>query len=254
MDYGFVCILDALGTKGSWIQEPHDSFITKIKSFNKDLLTYMNSYNKSQFGKLEIYSFSDTIFVIYKCPIEEGKEPRLLIPIFAKVIAAAFSYALTKKLFLRGAISQGNFYQDENIFVGPAIDDAAAYFEKTDWIGVICTPSTSYASEFAILVGDSIIKKSNQYLIKYDVPMHNQVCENLYSINWPAWFNDLPDTSKPSMSRAYLCGLISENPIPSQATSKYIHTLEFYDYCTSQKVNTSIPQQSELENSSTHKA
>jgi hypothetical protein len=47
------------------------------------------------------------------------------------------------KLFLRGAISQGEYIFDtseKNVTViGPAIDDAHDYYEQADWIGVIQT-------------------------------------------------------------------------------------------------------------------
>jgi hypothetical protein len=88
---------------------------------------------------------------------------------------------------LRGAFAVGEFFVgDERTVLGPAVSDAASWFEAADWIGVHATPHAS-------MVIQSVLEKSGgklgHVLLGYDVPMGATKSEvRLKAVNWPKGF------------------------------------------------------------------
>lgn len=142
---GIVTFLDVLGWKGLWQSNKeavrHLGNIVQATKNKASKLVY--SYNKKGHAqnvlykdiKIKVISISDTIVLLTESESVDA------VSFHAQLCAWILEYALNKRFPLRGAISYGEFNESKNIMLGPAIDEAAAWHESTDWIGVILTPS-----------------------------------------------------------------------------------------------------------------
>jgi hypothetical protein len=73
-------------------------------------------------------------------------EPRLReISAFFTIMRKFLVDSLGKGIFFRGSIAIGTFYanEDTNTVMGQAVTDAAAWYDKAEWIGVHATPRAS---------------------------------------------------------------------------------------------------------------
>ena len=97
---------------------------------------------------------SDTIVLFTEADFDSAKDK---IELHGELCAEAIPLSIKKGLPLRGATSFGEVIisNSNSIFAGKAIDEAASWHEKADWIGVYLTPSanflfTSHLSKFWI--------------------------------------------------------------------------------------------------------
>lgn len=142
---GIVTFLDVLGWKGLW--QSNKEAVNHLKELVRETRKHANNivkaYNEKELAKdvrykaikIKVLSISDTI--VFLSETESIKT----LEFHAELCAWILEYALHRRLPLRGAISYGKFIESNNIMLGPAIDEAAAWHESTDWIGVILTPS-----------------------------------------------------------------------------------------------------------------
>ncbi len=80
---------------------------------------------------------NDTVVVTYSPAVLNLQE----VERFCHWLRVFQAYAIVHTAFFRGAMAVGAFYvADERTALGPAISDAAAWFESADWIGVHATP------------------------------------------------------------------------------------------------------------------
>ncbi len=140
---GFVCLLDALGSKGNWkydfedIIKKYDKLQSVITSISNDIGNYFNI-------KINTIFFSDTLLITAICDKKTLNEYFDDFNKFITSVSLLFSTALIGDTLYRGAISCGDFIQKDKFFIGPAIDEVADYYMQTDWIGIILTPTASY--------------------------------------------------------------------------------------------------------------
>ena len=143
---GAVTFLDVLGWKGIW-KTRQDAIsnllllINEIEEIAEELTSSIEIIDKRDRGKTietKVLSISDTIAIFTTGPAH------IAIPIHSQICSIAIPSSIKKGIPLRGAISYGNFSIEENIMVGPAVDEAASWHESTNWIGVILTPSCKF--------------------------------------------------------------------------------------------------------------
>lgn len=139
---GAVTFLDVLGWKGIWQQnntavETLYALIKKVEVIAEEVSSKHKDEQELRGKKkiTQVLSISDTIAIF------TSASPKLAIEIQAEICSRALPEALSQELPLRGAISYGEYSIKENIMLGYAVDEAASWHERTDWIGVILTPS-----------------------------------------------------------------------------------------------------------------
>lgn len=137
-------------------------------------------------------------------------------------------------MFLRGAIGWGEYTQEENTFLGPAIDDVASWYENSDWIGVIVTPRSGYSIQS--YSDDRWIGGLNDFVvlpfIKYDVPMKGGSSLPLLAYNWPGFIQAQLDVEKkenPLVRNLMEMLFAKQNPFDASVLRKYENTLKFVD-------------------------
>jgi len=184
---GAIAFLDILGFKGIWTKMPPEQIIKIIKGIIAELLksTKIVSNEKKHYGNLDVTVISDTIIIEFM-----GETYKTTIFI-AEVIQRIFFPFLAKKLPIRGAVTFGTYYRSGNIYVGPAIDDVAEWYNKANWMGVILTPSATMSLEagYCDINFETLQKTLNKFWIKYPIPLKKFLNKKnnitLYALNWP---------------------------------------------------------------------
>jgi hypothetical protein len=195
---GIVIFLDALGIKGLGTQKSCE-FIKKRTDFLKEI---RNIHDKRtiEFKReldvdlpdLDIALFQDSIIISWEEPelIQQSEDFHFsFFQAAGQFLIDTITEAIRQDLFFRGAISQGEYVvniSNQNVtIIGPAVDDAADFFEIADWVGVIQTPNfqkkySSYletiAKKDSFRLGlsikvDDVIEKYKFLFVKYPVPL-----------------------------------------------------------------------------------
>ena len=154
-----------------------------------------------------LISISDTIAIF--TPHIDGTDVKKLIEMHACLARFILEETACAQYPIRGAITYGEYNIKGNIMIGPGIDECASWHEKTDWIGVILSPSTQFQLP-------NTYKSKN--ITPYDkIPFKNKVSLK-YCITWnlsDQKFNILTQKTK--------------SMVPEIST-KYLNTRDFLNY------------------------
>lgn len=248
MFYGFVCVLDALGTKGIWEKvNPVERvlFIELLKNLARSLIVEKYS---DEHDKPTIIFFSDTVLFTQVCRYVDDLSIYMLYHKFIVFISIFMCTAFLHDIFYRGVLTDGFFFQKDELIIGPAIDEAASCYEKTNWMGVFLTDSATKTLKELLMIPESEeheIDKIPFYIHneKFKIPFkENYVVksDDLVSLNWVYWLNKLGPTSFPEIfksktTRDVLLDKLSNisNEKDESIILKHENTIKFFDYCTS---------------------
>lgn len=106
-----------------------------LKGKSKDREAIEIFFNENEIT-VEIELISDT-FVITSSSNNRIEE----LILHAKLNLYLISCCLDNKLLIRGATSYGVYVKEKMVYVGPAIDEAAAWHEQGEEVGIFLTPS-----------------------------------------------------------------------------------------------------------------
>ncbi len=141
MPKGSIAFLDVIGWKGIWAKD--QDAIVKLKDILEKIREYINELtlkttDKSRALEPKIISISDTIV------ISISGNPDNTMAMLVKICARAFKLSIQHRLYIRGAISYGEYEINDNILVGPAVDDSASWHELAEIFGIFLTPLAKY--------------------------------------------------------------------------------------------------------------
>ena len=226
MKIGAVMFLDLLGFKGIWQSRPEREIVDLLIQVPEIVAGRFVSPNGT-WPKIEppvATILSDTIVITIEC-----EEPHALL-LMGQIAVALFHHFAHKRIFLRGALSFGQYYQEGPIFLGPAIDDVANWYEKADWIGVITTPRTNYIVDCFghthIGVGTFAIPQ----FIRYPVPMKSGPPISLNAFNWPIIYQEMRTAEQKSIARRFRSLFADQENFDERVMKKYENTLSFIDF------------------------
>lgn len=171
-------LLDALGTKGIWQRESPNTIINKWDEF---IINYKKSLSKKSKRKthdISFHAFSDTIIITVT-----GSDPNDILLTAGSEISSFVLFALSRRIFFRGCLSFGRIFVGDQIIIGPAIDEAAEYYELADWIGVLLTPSAIKIIKKPSFQKLIKFKKNEDYFVKYNIPLKTKIQRNGYALN-----------------------------------------------------------------------
>ncbi|HCE41974.1 MAG TPA: hypothetical protein DET40_00305 [Lentisphaeria bacterium] len=215
---GSVTFLDILGWKGIWTRnvKAAERLLALINSIDehKQKLQENLAVDNIEYRGLNttIKSISDTIVLSTPgSPVHSAK-------LHGHIISFAIIESLKQKLPIRGATAYGQFSIKENIMIGPAIDEAAEWYEATDWIGVIQTPSAEFKYR----------EETEDIWMKYDVKYKQIGRYDSYALNWCKKWNEEYANGKETLHEIFS----QMGPISTSVSIKYKNTLEFYDKMT----------------------
>lgn len=179
-------------------------------------------------GKVKQFTFGDTILLAMRCNESSlmSQHCRQFILVLRKFLVDS----LNRGLFLRGSLSIGFHYSDEksNTVLGPAVDDAAGWYEQADWIGLHVTPLASMKIEEW---REAEKGPKDHLVIDYDVPIKGE-SQRLKAVNWPKvlFVKELAPSDARVRPRRYLLERLTVRDIPRGVESKYSNTMKFFDH------------------------
>lgn len=210
--YGVVTFLDVLGWKGVWQRK--NEAINDLENIVKAI---KNKAKIKERGKsiteTSIMIVSDTIVLFTEANYDNVKEK---IDLHGELCSEAIPISIKKGLPLRGATSFGEVVisNTNNIFAGKAIDEAASWHEKADWIGVFLTPSAN------LLFTDY----SSVFWTHYKPPFKTKEIEfNTFSV---VWFKNQSDNKFLNDIKKDFTQLA---PIVPEITSKFMNTIDYIE-------------------------
>lgn len=174
---GLVAIIGVLGAKGSW----RGGGGAGLHARRNDLLGSTRSLLRDDClaGKSMTFSaFSDTMFITV-----EGKDYDDLLLAFGRTMWQAVTHSIKKDVPVRGCVSCGGyFYSPDNLFTGPAVDEAASYYDLPQWIGISAAPSANSVLSRAI---PRASHRNNRVYRRHDIPLRASVERDAWALNWP---------------------------------------------------------------------
>ena len=127
---GYLTFADILGWKGIWKKQNSDE--GKVDTL--DTLLFIKSKLEEEFkdekGNYKINLISDTYVVFAKNFQINNKLSKRLIEL-----------CLKNDLLIRGATSYGKFYNNDMVYIGQTVDEAASWHEMGEEIGIFYTSS-----------------------------------------------------------------------------------------------------------------
>src|SRR5713101_8165832 len=169
---GIIAILDALGAANYG-----DAEIKRFIDSRQVVLELLNEKAVNVFGDISAsmittFTFNDTVLIILRTGTEK---PRLKqISDFFTIMRKFLVDSLAHRILFRGSIAIGTFYANDatNTVMGQAVTDAAAWYDKADWIGVHATPRTTLVIERWLEHND---RSKEHVMLDYDVPLKGGV-------------------------------------------------------------------------------
>lgn len=197
MDFGCIAVIDALGFKGIWqrhaVEQVLDSMRTVREAVGVTAVASTKMFQRfvghggiTQSALTTARFLSDTIVIAIHAPRGAFDGPHSLVrdlfPILMArqtIFAASFCVAAAAHpeqgvpLNYRGAIAWGDFLIEENVLIGPAVDEAAALHARSDGPFIEIAAS---AAEKVLTVpdGDPPLPKyldPKRLMLEFDLPL-----------------------------------------------------------------------------------
>jgi hypothetical protein len=229
--HGIVAILDALGAATY-----SDLEIQSFLKSRENALKLLDEKIEGVLGPSQgsIFTFNDTLLIAFKT---DSRQPELReVEGFFTVLRKFFVDSLAQRILFRGAVAIGTFYadNDSNTVMGQAVTDAAAWYDKADWIGILATPRTTIAVQ-ALLEKDN--KKKAHLMLDYDVPLKDGKSVRVKAVNWPKVFfvDKLTPCSDSEKPREKFLGFLSQHSVPFGTEQKFSQTIAFFDHSVRMK-------------------
>jgi len=208
---GVVTFLDVLGWKGIYNRETDP--IGKLTKLVATLEALAKQYRGNDYSPT-LKSISDTI-VICSSRVDQAHIDEV-IEWHGTICAKAIAESIISHIPVRGATAVGDFEDRENIYVGRAIDEAAAWYECGDWIGVHLTPSAEFS-----------VKNKLKIWTAYSPPLKNGGRRTIMCVNWlSAWREACAGKDPIGHLRNVFMKM---GPIVPEIASKFTSTIDFVE-------------------------
>ncbi len=240
--YGFVAILDALGTKNANFDEIYE--FLKNHLFIIDLLKYIDpilkKLNKKNIDfRPEFFPFQDSVIIT----LDIFSKDNLIYALnyFGTIIQFYISSSFIFNILFRGALSYGNYYKyKEKHYFGEAINDAASWYEEPNFFGAISTPKLNNYINYLLKTVDTLNLQSEIDGTKFQEIFLSTLVNTksgnkpFWTINWPialSWQNTRPeDKINPDLNALEVYYTLINNKVVTKGTEdKYINTNNYVE-------------------------
>jgi len=184
--------------------------------------------------RIKAYIFSDSILVF---TLSDQPEDIKAILILASEL---FSKSLTSCVPLRGGISFGKFYFNEelNLFCGEPFVQAYQIGECAQWSGIVVHDSVA---ENYFNMPSMLKSGENSILIQWDVPLKPSGQKKHWVINWPhiykQSFKKPPPIATMDFYQAFESLFGSYDELRKDVKVKYVNTVEFINFALNQQAD-----------------
>jgi hypothetical protein len=248
---GVIAILDALGSKGLSCQQAKGFLEKRDEVLNEASTSALKMYRWLIVGsednkrvvrevtevKPVFSTFGDTILVSWEFPTIP--DPIHVLAICGQFLSALVALYMSKDILFRGAMSYGKYVtDDENSVIGPAVTNAAEWYDKPQLVGVMVEPDTA---RWLYEAKEKAIWSNKKYRLKEVFSLYPQFVVKpsskiaTWSVLWPLELirrhNKDWDHDAPIEPRARLISYLNKLPVPPGAEVKYVNTLAYFDWC-----------------------
>ncbi|WP_368293694.1 hypothetical protein [Dehalobacter sp. TBBPA1] len=178
----FLAFFDILGFRNLVNNHNLSDITSLMNDVFRSVLRFSNSvYDEDGVALSEqmvsFLQFSDSI-VFYTTGTKKEEFSRLVH------VCKVFVYScFVAGIPIRGSISKGEFYVDNDLFFGKALIEAYENGERQQWVGAFINNScVKYIQEYYSDALDFLQKKG--YLVRGDIPIKVGVIQDQYIINW----------------------------------------------------------------------
>jgi hypothetical protein len=265
---GIVVMLDALGVRGMWARSSPKEVAAQVATWG-GIIDVFNDFAKRAeevtdlVSRCRVYAFSDTVFITLEgrplvnpaAPIAPTQPDLLkLLMIAGESVASVFYTALKAGFYFRGAITAGDFFEGsadlgagtdepttaQPLLIGPAIDNAAEWYEQADWMGVLVAPNVTYSLD--LLEAASGVDR--RLFERYPVPMKpgregGPKTRELWALAWPRTAAETEGGVSAARERVLLA--FARQPIGITPMTKYEETLKFFNHCIAPRASAPSP-------------
>jgi hypothetical protein len=235
---GIVAIFDALGAS-SYSESEVESFMKSREKALNFLTEKIEGVLGFSADRVSIFTFNDTVIVILKC---DEKGPNIEdVKKFFTILRKFLVDSMREKILFRGSISIGSFYanEEDNIVMGQAVTDAAAWYNKADWVGVNATPHATIKIQKLL---EQQPENLDHLLIDYDIPLKDGRSLKLKAINWAKVFfvKGISPCVGNEGQRYKLLQFLSLHQVPLGTESKFHNTIAFFDYVVTKRKKSQV--------------
>lgn len=234
--FGIVCLLDALGARSASIATSQ-AYLRALKHLRKEIhgtlaVTLPDDPKKRAdarlLAQLRPRFFGDSILMTYAV-----RSPRSFDDYFSRMtftLIALVTEALNKGVLFRGAIAIGDYIESSDVVLGPAIVDAANWYDKLDQVGIMCTPAaTTYLkAEFTNDSDTFNEERPGNWLVLYDAPINNGGTVRTYLLNWPDCAAGIHCATAEESPLKWFYRRLRTVPTPPGTESKHQNTEAFF--------------------------
>ena len=231
-EHGVVAILDALGAASYG-----DAEIKRFMGSRQVVLDLLKQKAEDVLGgilsdireaMITTFTFNDTILIILRTGDDEPNLEQ--ITQFFLIIRKFLVDSLQHRILFRGSIAIGSFYAFDatNTVMGEAVTDAAAWYDKANWIGVHATPRATLAIQRWLERGNVT---REHVMLDYDVPLKGARVR-AKAVNWPKAFfvPSISPCDRETEPKEKLLEFFAQHRVPWGTEDKFYNTLEFFDY------------------------
>lgn len=225
---GFIAILDALGA-ANYSREEVDEFLKSRERVIDQLMSKAARLGIPP-NSVSVFTFNDTLLIVYLTNTPATlKEVRR----FGELLRRFTVKSLADGILFRGSLAIGQFHcvdNGTNTVMGDAVSDAAAWYDRADWIGITATPQATLIIQSLCEQEDGDI---DRLMVDYEVPLKDQSVCSLKAINWPKAFTvkGMTPCGPGERPRAKCLSLLAKHGVPKGTESKYSNTVAFFDHC-----------------------
>ncbi|MFA5148850.1 MAG: hypothetical protein WC491_06980 [Candidatus Omnitrophota bacterium] len=235
--FGIIALFDALGARSASV-DASIKYLNAVKHLQKEIISTLRLTLKGEFkskSQAKIFRdlkprfFGDSILMTYYVK-DVRKFDKYFIRI-AFIIRCLIADAIDKGILFRGAISIGQYMESKDVALGPAIVDAADWYDKMNQAGVMLTPSAStyLKAELVKIHGENYNEnRPVDWLILEDIPLNNGNSIRAYVLNWPQSainINCAIDNKPPLM---WFYNRMRKIPVSFGSEEKHKNTEEFF--------------------------
>ena len=235
---GIIVLLDALGTRAATIEQAH-SYLASLAILQDEventLQFHLSSHPKETlefYKKLSIHFFGDSVLMIYDTVA--GQPLHTYLDYLSTILNLLYIEALEVGILFRGALSIGDYIQqkEKQVVLGPAVSDAAAWYDQFDFIGTAATPfaTTQIHNAFCECYPefDKPWEIETSSMLLYPVPLKGGGTHDLFAFNWPGAIGYKASPKGQFLSELqyhqHYCALIKRYPIPFGTERKFANT------------------------------
>ena len=230
---GIVAILDALGSSTLSSSEAQ-TFIKRRQNFLDVLgsasfrFEWLEDTLRYQLKRLPLFTFGDTIVFGWEVP-PNTTDTYQYMPVVLEYLVRVITVGFQTGIMWRGCISYGQFCADtdSNTIIGPAVADAAQWYDKAKWSGIIASPFCGKAvSRSALALGGR--RNYEPIFCEYEVPLKTAFGETykekMWVVSWPIFYEMQKD------ARGAFYKDIQQFPVPKDTEHIFYATRDFLNW------------------------